>query len=93
VSLSFFKAILKSLKQATFKGCSAWDVCEGHVTISNPNACACSIASRVTWDPWPSKMNKCMFMKKISPNIDFLKKERKSLKINAVIHAFDYIAI
>jgi hypothetical protein len=32
-------------------------------------------------------------MRKIPPSIDFLKKERKSLKINAVVHAFDYIAI
>ncbi len=76
-----------------FKGYNAWDVCEGNVTVSNPNACACSIASRVTWDPWPSKMNICLFVGEIPPNIDLLKKERKSLKINVVIHAFDCIAI
>jgi hypothetical protein len=86
---TIFKAFLKGLKQTTFKGCSAWDVCEGNVTISNPNACAYSIASRVTWDPWTSKMSKCLFVKEIPLGIDLLKKENKSLKINAIIHAFD----
>jgi len=75
------------------KGYSAWDVCEGNVIISNLNVCAYSIASRVTWDPWPSKMNKCLFVREIPPNIDLLKKKRKSLKMNVGIHAFDYIAI
>jgi len=93
VSLSFLKAFLKGLKQAMSKGYSAWDVWEGNVTISNMNACACSIASRVTWDPWPSKMSKCLFVREIPPNIDLLKKKKKSLKMNVSIHAFDYITI
>jgi len=38
--VSFLKVVLKGLKQATCKGCSAWDVCEGKVPISNPNAYA-----------------------------------------------------
>jgi hypothetical protein len=93
VSLSFLKAVLKGLKQVTSKGYDAWDLCEGNVTISNPNACACSIVSRVTWDPWPSKMKRCLFVRKIPLGIDLLNKEKKSLKINIVLHVFVYIAI
>jgi hypothetical protein len=75
------------------KGYNAWDVCEGKVTISNPNACACLIASKMTWHPWPLKSNKCLFVKKIPSSIDFLKKKQNSLKRNVITHAFDYIAI
>jgi len=75
------------------KGCSAWDVYEGKVPISNLNAYACSISSRVTWDPWPLKMSKCLFIKEIPFGIDLLEKERNSLKRNVVIDAFDCIAI
>jgi hypothetical protein len=75
VFLSFLKVVLKGFKQAASKGCSAWDVCEGNVTISSLNACVYSIASRVTWDPWPLKMNKCLFVKKIPFSIDILRKK------------------
>ncbi len=68
------KAVLKGLKQVMSKGCNAWDVCEGKVNIFNLNAYACSIASRVTWDPWPLKINKCLFNRKIPLGIDLLKK-------------------
>ncbi len=60
----------KGLKQVMSKGYIAWDVCEGKVTISNPNGYVCSIASRVTWDPWPSKISICLFVRKIPPGID-----------------------
>jgi hypothetical protein len=63
------------------------------ITIFNPNVYACSIASRVTWDPWSSKLNRCLFVKKIPPSIHLLKKKRNSLKKDAIIHAFDCIAI
>ncbi len=63
--LSFLKFVLKGLKQATSKGCNAWDVYEGNITISSPNVYACLIALRVTWNPWPLKMNKCIFGRKI----------------------------
>jgi hypothetical protein len=69
------------------------DVCEGNVTISSLNVCVYSIASRVTWDPWPLKMNKCLFVKEIPLGTELLKKERNSLKINIIIHVFNYIAI
>jgi hypothetical protein len=90
---SFRKVVLKGLKQARCKGCSAWDACEGKVTTSNLNAYACSIASRVTWDPWPWKMNKCLFIREIPFGIDLLKKEKNSLKRNVVVDVFDCIAI
>jgi len=38
-------------------------VCEGKVIISNLNVYVYSIASKVTWDPWPSKMNICLFVR------------------------------
>jgi hypothetical protein len=50
MSLSFLKAILKGLKHATSKGCNAWEVSEGKVTIPSPNAYVCSITSRMTWE-------------------------------------------
>ncbi len=75
------------------EGYSAWDVCEGKVTISSSNACVCLIASRVTWDPWPSKMSGCLVVRDIPFGIDLLKKKRNSLKRNVGIHAFDCIAI
>jgi hypothetical protein len=55
MSLSFLKIVLKGLKQVTSKGCNAWDVCEGKIIVFNPNVYACSIASKVRWDPWPSR--------------------------------------
>jgi hypothetical protein len=75
------------------KGYNAWDVCEGKVTISNLNVYVCSIASRATWDPWPLKMSKCLFIREIPFGIDLLKKEKNSLKRSVVINAFDYITI
>jgi hypothetical protein len=69
------------------------NVCESNVTISNLNACACSIASKVTWDPWPLKMKRCLFVKDIPLGFDLLKKERNYLKRNAFIHAFDCTSI
>jgi hypothetical protein len=47
----------------------------------------------MTWDPCPSKMSKCLFVKDIPLSIDFLKKHRNSLKKKVIIYAFDYIAI
>jgi hypothetical protein len=47
----------------------------------------------VIWDPCPSKMNKCLFVKDIPLGIDLLKKDKNSLKRDVIIHAFDYIAI
>jgi hypothetical protein len=61
--------------------------------MSNPNSLACSIASRVTWDPCPSNMSRCMFVMDISLGIDLLKKYKNSLTRKVVIHGFDYIAI
>jgi hypothetical protein len=61
--------------------------------ISSPNSCACLIASRVTWDPCPSKMNICLLVKDIPFGIDFLKKDKNSLKRKVIIHVFYCIAI
>jgi hypothetical protein len=80
------------LKQTTSKGESAWDVYEGKMIIFNPNFCAYSIAFKVTWDPCPSKMNRCLLVWGIPPNINLLG-EKKFLERKVVIHAFDYITI
>jgi hypothetical protein len=84
--LTFLKAISKSLKHVKSKGCNAWDVCEGKVTISSPNVYACSIASRVTCNPWPSKMSRCLFIREIPPSIVLLKKEKNYLNKHAINH-------
>jgi hypothetical protein len=92
VFLSLLKAILKGLKQATSKGWTACHVCEGKIIISNLNYLVCSIASRVTWDPCPSKVNKCLFVKDIPLSIDLLKRQKFPKKVGS--HPFfDYIAI
>jgi hypothetical protein len=52
-------------------------VCENKVTISNLNACACLITSKVTWDPWPSTMTICLFVREIPPNVDLLKNKKE----------------
>jgi hypothetical protein len=75
------------------KGWNVWDVCEGKVTISSLNVYVCSIISRVTWDPWPSKMTRCILVKEIPLSINLLKKKKNYLKRNAIIHTFGYIAI
>jgi len=54
----FSKVVLKGLKQFTFKGYKAWEVCEGNVIISRLNYCAYFIASRLTCEPCPSITNR-----------------------------------
>jgi len=58
-SLNFFNVLLNGWKQNTNNGCRTCDVWDGKVIMSNPNSCACSIASRVTWLACPSTINKC----------------------------------
>jgi hypothetical protein len=55
-SLTFLNVVLKGLKQDTFNGCNACDMCNDNVIMFNPNSFACSIASRVT-----SLVEKCQF--------------------------------
>jgi hypothetical protein len=62
------------------------------VIISNPNFLIYSTVSKVTWDPCPSKMSKCPFVKNIPIGID-LSKKKNYLKMKIIIHAFDCIAI
>ncbi len=80
VSLSFLKIVLKGLKQATSKGWSAWDVFEGKIIMLSPKSLVCSIASRVTWDPCPSKINRCLLVRDTSPSINLLKKDKTHWK-------------
>jgi hypothetical protein len=46
----------------------------------NPNSLTCSIASRVTWDPCPSKMSRCLFVRDISFGIIPFEKRQKLLE-------------
>jgi hypothetical protein len=85
VFLSVLRGVLKGLEQVISKGYNAWDVRESNVTISTPNVFAYSIASKVTWDPWTSNMNKCLFVRTIPPSFDLLKKDMNYLKRNAFI--------
>ncbi len=61
----FLKLVLKSLKQVTFKGWSAWDVCEGKIIMFSPNSYVCSIVFEVTWNLCSSKTNKCLLVREI----------------------------
>jgi len=45
----------------------------------NPNACPYSIASSVTWNPCPFKMNECPLVREMPLGIDLLKKDNNSL--------------
>jgi hypothetical protein len=75
IALSFLNVILKGLKQKTSNGCNACDVWDGSVSMSNLISLACSIASKVTWLPCPSKINKCLLMNDTPPVIDLLKQD------------------
>jgi hypothetical protein len=57
-SLNFLNVVLNGWKQNTYDGCKTCDVWDGKVIMSNPNSCACSIASTVTWLGCPSRINK-----------------------------------
>jgi hypothetical protein len=59
--------------------------------MSSPNCCAYSIACSVTWDPCPSKTNKCLLVREIPLGINLLKKDNHYLNKKLVIHAFDCI--
>jgi hypothetical protein len=79
-SLTFLKVVLNGLKQNIFNGyktCDAWD---GRIIMFNLNSYACSIASNVTWLPWPSKTNKCQLVKDIPLGTNFFKKIKKLLE-------------
>jgi hypothetical protein len=91
--LTFLNVVLKCLKQNTFNGCNACDVCDGNVIIFNPNFFACSIAFKVIWLPCPSRINKCRLLKDTPHVIDLLKKDKNSLNMKEVIHVIFCIAI
>jgi hypothetical protein len=85
--LYFLKVILKGFKQLTSKGFKVLEVCEGKVIISKSSCCACSIASRLTCEPCPSKVNRCRRLVGVSLGIDLLKNDRNYLNKKLVIHA------
>jgi len=60
-------------------------VSNGGVIMSNPISLACFIASRVTWLPCPSKINKFLSVNDTLLGIDLLKKDRKLLNKKAII--------
>jgi hypothetical protein len=79
-SLTFLNVVVKGLKQNTSNRYITCDVCDGNVIMSSPNSFAYSIASRVTWLPCPSRINKCWLPRDIPLGIDLLKKDRNSVK-------------
>jgi hypothetical protein len=69
---------------------------EMYVKVMEPYLAGMFVLSqlpKVTWDPWPSKMSKCLFVRMTPLGFDLLKKERNYLKRNSFIHAYDCIAI
>jgi hypothetical protein len=75
-SLTFLNDILNGLKQNIFNVCRTCDVWDGKVIMSNPNSCACFIICKVKWLPCPSRTNKCLLIKDISFETNFLKKKK-----------------
>jgi len=53
-----------------------------------PNSCACPIATTMTWNPCPFKINNCLFVKGIPLGINFFYKKTIISKANQVIHVF-----
>ncbi len=86
--LTFLNVVLKGLKQNTFNGYNACDVCNGNVIMLNPISFACSIVSMVIWLPCPSRINKCQLLKDTPLGTYLLKKNRNSLNMKKVIHVF-----
>ncbi len=74
-SLTFLNDILNGLKQNTFNVCRACDVWDDKVIMSNLNSCACFIICKVKWLPCPFRTNKCLLIKDISFETNFLKKK------------------
>jgi len=72
-------------KQYMSKGWSACGVWEGRVTMSNLNAWAYSIDSKMTWELCPSKINRWQLILKVMPEIVYLKKARNSLNNKQII--------
>ncbi len=62
VSLLLHIVILKGLKQLTFKGYRAWDVCEDKITMFSPRVYDCFIFSRVKCELCPFKINGCLLI-------------------------------
>jgi hypothetical protein len=93
LSLPLLKVVWKSLKQLTSRGCRAWEVWKGKVTISNPNSCAYFMDSNLTCEPHLSKLGRCPFDWKMHFEIDLLKNERNSFNRNDILHDFFYIVM
>ncbi len=71
--------ILKGLKQLTFKGYSAWDVCEDKIIMFSPRVCDCFIFSRVKCELCPFKINGCLLIKKMLPQINIVNNNENAL--------------
>jgi hypothetical protein len=63
------------------------------LTIFNPNACACFITFKVTWDPCPFRILKCQFVWEIPLSTNVFEKPKNFLNRNVVVKVFFYIVI
>jgi len=79
-SLNFLNVVLNGWKQNTYNGCTTCDVWDGKVIMSNPNSCACSIVSRVTWLACPFRISKCWLVIDIRLKTSLSKKAKNLLK-------------
>jgi hypothetical protein len=86
-SLTFLNVVLNGLKWNSSNGCKTCDVWDGKVIFSNLNSCVYSIVFKVTWLPCPSKINKCLLVKKFHldqiswQKLEFLEQKKRSSKI------------
>jgi hypothetical protein len=75
-SFSFLKANLNGLKQLTSKGCKTWEMWDGKVIISNLASYVCLITYRITCDPCPSIIRRCIFYWNKLPITNRIKKNK-----------------
>lgn len=89
--MSLFIVIVSSLafwikQNVMSRGCKACDVWEGKVIMLKSNSsCAYSIASKVIWLPWPSRISKCRLVRETHLRINLLKKHKNCLNKKQII--------
>jgi hypothetical protein len=62
--------------------------CESKITMFCPSVCAYFIASKVTCEPCPYKINKCLLVQGMPLGIDLVKNDKNSLKSKDVTNVF-----
>jgi hypothetical protein len=72
-SFFFSNVVLNDLKHETSKGCRTCEICDGKVTMFEPNWWACFIVCRITCDPCSFRISGWQLVKEIPLGIDLLR--------------------